>query len=401
MAKVKKQAGGRPARLGPRRIAAVFGPALRTESLVRIYSGIRQYAVRSGWHFEHVPFLSARLAEGAVFDGVIGMLSPDVIREATLRKIPVVETWYGPDGSRDVPRVMLDACESGRIVARHMLSRGFKRFGQMVRGAANPLAEIRRGFVDEIHRHDRALELSVCQLPLRMYQNSSLWRLGIAKMDEWIRSWQTPICVFCYDVSLLNVLAERCRNVHGLDIPRQVGLVCAGAQTMGEHYPMLKITGIRLNFEKVGIKAATLLDRLMKGRKPPTRPILVEPGEILMRESTDVTAVDDPVVAAAMHFMADHCHRKIQVRDIAAAAGVGRRTLECRFRETIGMTIAEELEYLRVEAAKRLLAESDEPAKAVAQQCGCASIRQLHRMFMRREHMAPTEYRRRLAAKQT
>ena len=42
---------------------------------------------------------------------------------------------------------------------------------------------------------------------------------------------------------------------------------------------------------------------------------------------------------------------------------------------------------------QRLLAESDDPAKVVALQCGYNNALQLHRAFKRGESMTPTEYR--------
>ena len=100
-----------------------------------------------------------------------------------------------------------------------------------------------------------------------------------------------------------------------------------------------------------------------------------------------------------MRFMAEQCHRPIQIGDVAAAVAVGRRTLERRFRGTLDRSLAEQLEYMRVERAKRLLAESREPAKAIAQQCGYPSAQQLYLAFQRREHMSPTQYRKHLASK--
>jgi len=254
------------------------------------------------------------------------------------------------------------------------------------------------GFAEELHRQNKPMGLLDHVAPFRMYESGqhAEWLAGVRMIDEWIASWKMPIGIFSNDHLLLNTVVRRCQNIHGLNIPRDIAVLCTSTQNTGDMYPMFRISGIRTNYEQVGLQAAGLLDRLMKGAKPPTRPILVKPGEVIMRESTDVTAADDPNVAAAMHFMADECHRRIQIADVARAAAVGRRTLERRFRETVGTTIAGQLEYLRVERAKRLLAESRQPGKAIALQCGYGSALQLYRAFMRRERMTPAEYRKRI-----
>jgi LacI family transcriptional regulator len=189
------------------------------------------------------------------------------------------------------------------------------------------------------------------------------------------------------------VLAERCQDRHGLHVPRDVALVCSGMHIRGGEHPSLKITSLDLPFEKAGQTAAEMLGKLMAGEDVPSRPFLLEPGEVVSRESTDVTAADDPLVADAMRFMAEQCHRPIKVMDVADAVSIGRRTLEKRFRAVLDRTVAGQIEHMRVERAKRMLVQSREATKSIAVRCGYSSGQQLYLAFLRREGKTPRQYR--------
>ena len=145
-------------------------------------------------------------------------------------------------------------------------------------------------------------------------------------------------------------------------------------------------------------QAAELLDRMMDGADPPDGPLWIEPGELVPRQSTDVIAVDDADVSAALRFIAENSDRPIQVQDVADAVATARRTLQRRFHEKLGRSIAEHIGDLRLERLKRLLISSDEPVKNLAVRCGFSSFHHLYRAFVRVEGIPPNQYRKRRRA---
>ena len=62
-----------------------------------------------------------------------------------------------------------------------------------------------------------------------------------------------------------------------------------------------------------------------------------------MRQSTDLIAVDDPVVAAAARFIRENISRGIKVEDVASASHVSRRKLEQRFVRALARTPHDEI----------------------------------------------------------
>ena len=115
---------------------------------------------------------------------------------------------------------------------------------------------------------------------------------------------------------------------------------------------------------------------------------------LIPRRSTDAYDVKDGDVAQALRFMADNCHRPIKVRDVIAQASLSWRSMERRFHEVRGGTIAHEITRLRVERAKRLLCETDMLIKQVAEACGFADTRRLCEVFARVVELSPESYRR-------
>ena len=131
----------------------------------------------------------------------------------------------------------------------------------------------------------------------------------------------------------------------------------------------------------------------MSGRKVSTEPELVAPAELVPRQSTDVFAADDPLVARALRFIAENSHMRIQVKHVATAVATTRRTLERRFRASLGRAIADEITRLRLERAKRRMVETDAPLKDVARDAGFRTADHFYKVFARVEGMPPTQYR--------
>ena len=141
------------------------------------------------------------------------------------------------------------------------------------------------------------------------------------------------------------------------------------------------LTSIRAAGERVGERAAELLDTMLVGGRPAAMRTLVPPLGIVPRQSTSVLHLDDPDVAAAAGFIRANAQRPLRVDEVVAATTAGRRTLERRFRQVLGRSLLDEVRRCRVERAKRLLIETALPLKAVARRCGFGSTEQFHHAF--------------------
>jgi transcriptional regulator GlxA family with amidase domain len=86
------------------------------------------------------------------------------------------------------------------------------------------------------------------------------------------------------------------------------------------------------------------------------------------------------------------------IGDLAQRAQLSPRQLQRRFTAELGMPPAEYVERIRLEAARRALAEGDDPVAAVARRCGFGTAESLRRAFHRRLGVAPSDYRDRFRA---
>ena len=154
------------------------------------------------------------------------------------------------------------------------------------------------------------------------------------------------------------------------------------------------LSSIDTSQEKIGYTAARQLDRLMKGeitsRAPP---LLMEPGGLITRMSTDVLAIPHPAVVKALRFITESFGKPIVLEDIADYIGMSKRGMERAFLKHLNRSPADELRRLRLDHAKKLLTETDLKIDAIAQACGYSNSSNLSFAFNRDTHMSPRAYR--------
>lgn len=98
----------------------------------------------------------------------------------------------------------------------------------------------------------------------------------------------------------------------------------------------------------------------------------------------------------ALHaWMADHLAEDLGTASLARRAGMSERSFLRRYPAVTGLTPGRAVERLRVEAARRLLAETGVPAKRVAERCGFGSAETMRRAFLRVIGVPPADYRER------
>jgi transcriptional regulator GlxA family with amidase domain len=85
----------------------------------------------------------------------------------------------------------------------------------------------------------------------------------------------------------------------------------------------------------------------------------------------------------------------LSVEALASRAGMSLRNFARMFKRETSETPGDFVEIARVEAARRMLEDSDTPLKKVASQCGFSDQNSLRRAFMRRLGVSPVEYRQR------
>ena len=155
------------------------------------------------------------------------------------------------------------------------------------------------------------------------------------------------------------------------------------------------ISSVVIPYENIGYEAAALLDRLMHHEPMSDEPLLLRAVGVVTRQSTDVLAVNDPDLRAAINYMREHIAEPITVEDVLRHACLPRRTFDRKFIEALGRSPAHEMRRMRVEMAKTLLA-SDARIKIenIVSHCGFSSRSQLFTAFQQITGMTPADFRR-------
>jgi LacI family transcriptional regulator len=215
-------------------------------------------------------------------------------------------------------------------------------------------------------------------------------RSGRAKFDTWLRSLPKPVGIFCDKDGAASRLIEICGRLD-LVVPEEVAVLGLGDNPLRCLRCRPTLSSIALPAEEFGRRAADRMVALLEGR--PAEPVELPPLGVMQRGSTDLVAVDDPMVAGALRYLRDHAGSRITIDGMVAHLGLTRRSFQRRFRQVTGRTPIAELIRLRVQLAKQRLAQTDLPMFNIAIDCGFADQTAMGKHFRRHTGMSPTAYR--------
>jgi transcriptional regulator GlxA family with amidase domain len=97
-------------------------------------------------------------------------------------------------------------------------------------------------------------------------------------------------------------------------------------------------------------------------------------------------------------WIAEHLTEDLSLPALAQQAAMSERSFSRHYVEATGLTPARAIEHLRVEAARRMLSDSQLPIKRIAQRCGFGSEETMRRSFLRLLSVAPQDYRARFSS---
>jgi len=345
--------------------------------------------------------LPDRRTKNMPYDGVIARANKRLAEQAARLGLPVVNVWFASPAWKRLPGVYPDFDESGRLVAEHLLARGSRHFAAMSRRERGARVEV-AAFCRTVAK--AGFECVVEQLPMDLAANYAVQRRSERQIRAWMDRWETPIGVYVYGDSEARIITQMCLE-RGWRVPNDVALAVGfNNQTLCEH-PHPSLTSIDRGFEQIGYEAARLLDELMaqsaakrnggaNGEPSSPRQVFIPPASLLVRESTDFFAVEDELVAEALSFITANSHREIGQKDVARAVSAEVRTLQSRFRKALDRPIAATIRQVRIDRAKRELAQSDRSLAEIAHAVGFAEAARMYEVFRRELGVTPSEYRR-------
>jgi len=328
-------------------------------------------------------------------DGLIVSAESERLVEHIQRlRVPVVDIrgLYQLPG---VPVVQTDNHQVVRLALEHLENRGFRKFA-FCGFAGIGYSELRlRLFRELLAQTGR--EPSVFEGPRekRGADTMAIEARGLLQEQElsrWIASLSKPVGLLaCNDIRAQQLL-NACRS-QGVAVPEEVAVIGVDNDDVLCELCDPPLSSVEPDTEGVGYQAAAVLDELLAGRSASEPIMLIPPRGVVTRRSSDVLAISDQLVAAAVRFIREHARDGINVHDVLAHVGLARGALERRFTRLMGRPPKAEILRVRLERVKQLLTETDFTLPVIARLSGFVYSEYMIALFRAKTGQTPGQFR--------
>ena len=286
-----------------------------------------------------------------------------------------------------LPSVFIDQHRMGVLAAEHLLAQGLPHYAFAAMTGRGYGAELRwQGFRDRLQQDGHTCLFFDDFLPLAAAQ-----RLMDSDLRAWVAQLPKPVGIHAVYLNLAVRILWACQELD-LKVPEEVAVIG------GQDHPSVAtvwtptVSAIAIDRAQVGFEALRLLDHVLHGGRPPTAPVLLPPGEVMARQSSDFRGMRDPEVARLRRVIAAQPH--LSIKELLGHTTLSRRTLERRFERHMDHSLHDEIVSMRIERAQRLLRETPLPATQVAAQSGYGNYTVFSVAFRKQTGMSALEYRR-------
>jgi LacI family transcriptional regulator len=353
--------------------------------------GIARYSKLNGpWSFYTEPIgLKSSIPHLTSWkpDGII-MRDSLITKELLKLKIPTILAIHNSSYPKDLPVIKTDSRSIAKLASAHLIEKGLKNLAFL--GLEDFDWSRERGFYFSRFNSEAGYETYSYAPKKRIKKNE--WEDEQQHVSEWVNSLPKPIGIFACNDDRAQHILEVCKLIN-LKVPEDVAIIGVDNDPMICDISDPPLTSIALNVESAGYEAAKLMDRMIDKKMTSGKQIMVSPTHIVERQSTDILAVNDIDVANAINYIKKNAKNKILINDLVKATGIGRRTLERKFRKTIHRSISEEIQYIRVELISKLLVDTDLTISQITSHFYFTEIDHISRYFKRKKGIGLREFR--------
>jgi LacI family transcriptional regulator len=322
-------------------------------------------------------------------DGILARIeTPEIARAVARAGVPVVDLSAGRH-LPGAPWVETDDDAIAALALQHLSERGFRRLAW----CGDPGFAWSRLRRDHFLRRARATGIPV---EVRDVPGGASPERDRRDLAAWVRRLSRPVGVFCCFDIMAQRLLDACRDLD-VAVPEEVAVLGVDNDPLLCALTTPPLSSVVPNSRKTGWEAAALLDRRMAGVRVPPESHLIPPLGVQARQSTDVLALEDREIAAALRFIREHACDGATVSDVLRAVPLSRRVLESRYRRATGRTPHQDLLRFRLERVKQLLGETEHPLDRISSLAGFNHPEYMSVAFKRETGSTPGEYRRAIA----
>ena len=362
----------------------------------KLLRGIAQYALLNGpWQIERqAPFYlqgsqgvgDFSLEKATGFDGII-MREQKNIEPLIDSNIPVVFASYLKQDF-NAPMIRTDDEGISAVAAKYYLERGFKNFAFVGYDGMFWSDNRKAAFADCIEKAGY-----LCQTYTQPKSNKQRsWDLEQSVLSDWLEELPKPVALMaCNDDRAQQVLSA-CSQAE-LSVPEEVAIVGVDNDEFICTLAHPPLSSVNLSAEMAGFEAASVLDRMIQGEKVGNLLIEVLPSNIITRQSSDILAIQDPVVAQSVNYVRKHIREPIQIEDVLEHVAISRRSLYDKFKQIMGISVHQYIKKKRIEHIEHLLLNTEMSVSNIAYHMGFNSDDHIATYFRSVKGINPHAYR--------
>ena len=356
-------------------------------------TGILDQCRKFGWRLVDLNVTNGIVPQGCHVIGAIVGYPADYHKLEILKnqEFPLVRIGILPHPlDKKVPAVITDFEAVGRVAAEHFIGRNFKHVGYI---GHIPWSNARIMY-DSFKKFSEEHGVSCHLLRFHSFKETleKRYRRRESKLNKWLANLPKPVGVLTYKDVLASTITTMCQSI-GLAVPEEVAVLGCGNNEQLCETTLVPISSIDTGTITQGREAVNLLHSLIQGKTVPKSPIIISPVGVVERESTDVLAVPDKLVANSLRFIWDNLEVQLSIDDIAREFGVSRSILDHAFKRHLGRSPSAERLRKRLERCSELLRGSELNIAEIARTVGFPSISYLHRSFKAEFGMTLKAYR--------
>ena len=300
--------------------------------------------------------------------------------------------WMAAPPPRVKLRPLVTVAEEhlGRLAAIHLLERRFRRF---VCAGVEEDWSLQRfdGFRSRLAEDGRGCGFVAVPGPK---DTDDIQPLASATVRPWVERLAPRTGVFLTQDAVAFAVLRACRQL-GREVPGDLAVIGVDDVDMDCELADPPLSSVENPLRTVGYRGAELLDRLFRGDPDVPEKVVVRSPGVRVRQSTDVTAVEDDLVAEAIAVMREDLAGFAGVDAVARRLGVSRSTLHRHFLAAVGQSPHRELQRLRIERSEELLGSTSLTMREVAERCGFTHATHFTRTFREVHATTPGVWRER------
>jgi LacI family transcriptional regulator len=331
-------------------------------------------------------------------DGILSRVTTPALAERLRKRSTAVVDLTDIYGDQGLPRIWSDDAQIGTLAAEHLLERGFRNFAFC--GFTGHLWSQRRrdGFFSRI---------GAAAGERRVYESAwggptaHEWQTEQNQIADWLSTLPKPVGIMASNDLRGQHVLDACKQI-GVAVPEEAAIIGCDNDELLCRLCDPPLSSVVPNPEQIGFEAAALLQQLIEAkgkarRKLEAARLEISPTGVVTRQSTDVLAIADTNVAAALRFIREHACLGTTVDDVLRHVPISRSMLERGFRQFLNRSPHAEIRLVQLKRVRELLSETDLSLDRIAHLAGFKHPEYMSVVFKRELGETPGQYRRRLA----